>query len=75
MFFQGAGMQGFQQPIVDDSFIVDGVGALGNMHSERGLTYVEVALAGHMYARHRFFWDGCAHHRPMRTGYLNSHPR
>ena len=57
-------MQGFQQPIVNDSFIVDGVGALGNMHSERGLTYVEVALAGHMYARHRFFWDGCAYHPP-----------
>ena len=42
-------MQGFQQPIANDSFIVDGVGALGNMHSERGLTYVEVALSGHMY--------------------------
>lgn len=44
----GGGMQGFQQPILNDSFIVDGVGALGNMHSERGLTYVEVALSGHM---------------------------
>lgn len=42
------GMQGFQKPIAVDSFIVDGVGALGNMHSERGLTYVEVALSGHM---------------------------
>ncbi|KAF8264855.1 alpha/beta-hydrolase [Lactarius quietus] len=42
------GLQGFQQPIADDSFIVDGVGALGSMHSERGLTYVEVALSGHM---------------------------
>jgi len=42
------GKQGFQQPIPIDSFIVDGVGALGNMHSERGLTYVEVALSGHM---------------------------
>jgi carboxypeptidase D len=41
-------MQGFRQPIVNDSFIVDGVGALGNVQSERGLTYVEVALAGHM---------------------------
>jgi carboxypeptidase D len=41
-------MQGFQKPIAVDSFIVDGVGALGNMHSERGLTYVEVALSGHM---------------------------
>ncbi|TDL17652.1 alpha/beta-hydrolase [Rickenella mellea] len=42
------GMQGFQTPIANDSFIVDGVGALGNTHSERGFTYVEVALSGHM---------------------------
>ncbi|KAF8470497.1 alpha/beta-hydrolase [Russula ochroleuca] len=41
------GMQGFQTPIAQDSFVVDGVGALGSMHSERGLTYVEVELAGH----------------------------
>ncbi|KAJ3551296.1 hypothetical protein NM688_g4786 [Phlebia brevispora] len=43
-----AGLQGFQTPILNESFIVDGVGALGNMHSERGLTYFEVALSGHM---------------------------
>jgi len=43
-----AGKQGFQTPIPKDSFIVDGVGALGNVHSERGLTYFEVSLAGHM---------------------------
>ncbi|PPR04910.1 hypothetical protein CVT24_007154 [Panaeolus cyanescens] len=42
------GMQGFQTPIADDSFIVDGVGALGTMHQERGLTYYEVELSGHM---------------------------
>ncbi|EKM76102.1 hypothetical protein AGABI1DRAFT_45474 [Agaricus bisporus var. burnettii JB137-S8] len=42
------GKQGFQTPIEDDSFIIDGVGALGNSHTERGLTYVEVALSGHM---------------------------
>jgi len=42
------GMQGFQTPIQNDSFIVDGIGALGNMHSERGLTYFEVDLSGHM---------------------------
>ena len=41
-------MQGFQQPIAKDSFIVDGIGALGNTRTERGLTYVEVALSGHM---------------------------
>ncbi|KAI0059324.1 alpha/beta-hydrolase [Artomyces pyxidatus] len=42
------GKQGFQTPIANDSFIVDGVGSLGNMHQERGLTYYEVALSGHM---------------------------
>ncbi|KAG1800313.1 Alpha/Beta hydrolase protein [Suillus plorans] len=42
------GLQGFQTPIADDSFIIDGVGAYGSMHSERGLTYYEVALSGHM---------------------------
>ncbi|KAG1897584.1 Alpha/Beta hydrolase protein [Suillus fuscotomentosus] len=42
------GLQGFQTPIADDSFIVDGVGAFGTMHSERGLTYFEVVLSGHM---------------------------
>ncbi|KAI9512753.1 Alpha/Beta hydrolase protein [Russula earlei] len=40
--------QGFQNPIVEDSFIVDGVGALGIKQSERGLTYIEISLAGHM---------------------------
>jgi carboxypeptidase D len=42
------GMQGFQTPIQTDSFIVDHIGAIGNTHTERGLTYVEVALSGHM---------------------------
>jgi len=42
------GKQGFQTPIASDSFIIDGVGALGNTHTERGLTYFEVALSGHM---------------------------
>jgi len=45
----GAGKQGFQTSIADDSFIVDGMGAMGTSHSERGLTYYEVALSGHMY--------------------------
>ncbi|KAF8271692.1 Alpha/Beta hydrolase protein [Lactarius quietus] len=40
------GKQGFQKPIVNDSFIVDGVGAFGTMQSERGLAYFEVPLAG-----------------------------
>ncbi|KAG1840918.1 Alpha/Beta hydrolase protein [Suillus subalutaceus] len=42
------GLQGFQTPIAHESFIVDDVGAYGTMHSERGLTYYEVALSGHM---------------------------
>lgn len=42
------GLQGFQTPIANDSFLVDGVGALGTAHTERGLTFVEVALSGHM---------------------------
>lgn len=46
-YSRGGGKQGFQSPIVDDSFLVDGVGALGTMQSERGLTYIEVKLAGH----------------------------
>ncbi|KAK7691259.1 hypothetical protein QCA50_004652 [Cerrena zonata] len=41
-------MQGFQTPIKPDSFLVDGVGALGTTHTERGLTYFEVELSGHM---------------------------
>lgn len=42
------GAQGFHTPIANDSFIVDGVGALGTTHTERGLTYFEVELSGHM---------------------------
>jgi len=42
------GLQGFHSPIFQDSFIVDGIGALGNKQSERKLTYVEVSLSGHM---------------------------
>ncbi|KAJ7476943.1 Alpha/Beta hydrolase protein [Mycena galericulata] len=42
------GQQGFQTPIANDSFIVDGVGSLGTAHTERGLTYLEVELSGHM---------------------------
>jgi carboxypeptidase D len=46
--FLGGGKQGFQTPIVDDSFIVEDIGAFGNMHFERKLAYVEVSLSGHM---------------------------
>ncbi|KAJ7165912.1 alpha/beta-hydrolase [Mycena filopes] len=42
------GLQGFQTPIANDSFLVDGVGSLGTAHTERGLTFLEVELSGHM---------------------------
>ncbi|KAK7053792.1 alpha/beta-hydrolase [Favolaschia claudopus] len=42
------GLQGFQTPIQDDSFLVDGVGPLGTAHTERNLTFLEVELSGHM---------------------------
>ena len=32
------GLQGFQTPIEDESFIVDNMGVFGNMHQERNLT-------------------------------------
>ena len=32
------GQQGFQTPIEDESFLVDNMGVLGHMHTERGLT-------------------------------------
>ena len=44
----GGGKQGFEGAISEDSFILDGVGAFGSVQSERGLTYVEVPLSGHM---------------------------
>ncbi|KAF8755616.1 Alpha beta-hydrolase [Rhizoctonia solani] len=42
------GQQGFQRPIANESFIIEGFGILGAMHQERNLTYVEVDLSGHM---------------------------
>ncbi|KAI0051492.1 alpha/beta-hydrolase [Auriscalpium vulgare] len=42
------GKQGFQSAPQPDTLIVDGVGATGFMQSERGLTYYEVSLTGHM---------------------------
>ena len=44
----GGGLQGFQNPIVEDSFILDNVGAFGTKQSERNLTYIELPLSGHM---------------------------
>jgi len=42
------GAQGFQTPIAPDSFLIDGFGASGVSHQERGLAYYEVVLSGHM---------------------------
>ncbi|KAI0055876.1 alpha/beta-hydrolase [Artomyces pyxidatus] len=42
------GKQGFQNAPQPDSLIIDGVGAAGTLQSERGLTYYEVAITGHM---------------------------
>ncbi|KAI9782639.1 MAG: hypothetical protein M1816_001753 [Peltula sp. TS41687] len=56
MTFNGA--QGFQSPPTDDFFVpyhnelsfgtIAGAGVFGKTHTERGLTWVEVSLAGHM---------------------------
>ncbi|CUA67083.1 hypothetical protein RSOLAG22IIIB_07169 [Rhizoctonia solani] len=42
------GKQGFQTPIQNESFVIEGFGILGRAHQERNLTYVEVDLSGHM---------------------------
>lgn len=42
------GKQGFQHAPKPDSFIVDGMGALGTVQNERKLGYYEVFLSGHM---------------------------
>ncbi|KAF8477756.1 Alpha/Beta hydrolase protein [Russula ochroleuca] len=42
------GSQGFQKAPLPDSFILDGVGAAGTVQSERGLTFYELPLTGHM---------------------------
>ncbi|KAI1789184.1 alpha/beta-hydrolase [Ganoderma leucocontextum] len=42
------GTQGFQSPIEEENFLVDNMGIAGNMHTERGLTYVEFYYSGHM---------------------------
>ena len=46
--FSGGGKQGFQQAPKPDSFVVDGMGAMGTVQNERGLGYFEVVLSGHM---------------------------
>ncbi|KAN0139502.1 Alpha/Beta hydrolase fold [Lactarius tabidus] len=48
ILFKGCGEQGFQTAPVPDSFIVDGVGAFGTVQSERGFTFYEVEITGHM---------------------------
>lgn len=46
------GAQGFQKPIEKD-FIVKGRGSLGRWTEERGLTYAEVELSGHMLPQYQ----------------------
>ncbi|KAJ7072612.1 alpha/beta-hydrolase [Mycena amicta] len=45
------GLQGFQTPIVPETFTVQNMGVFGNEHTERGLTYVEFYYSGHMTPR------------------------
>lgn len=47
-FSKGGGAQGFQKAPIPDSFILNGVGAAGTVQSERGLTFYELPLTGHM---------------------------
>ena len=56
-------LQGFQTLIENDSFVVDGVGALGRTRydTECGLTYYQVALRS--YVRQHVFYD----HIPLIT--------
>ncbi|ELU36836.1 serine carboxypeptidase domain-containing protein [Rhizoctonia solani AG-1 IA] len=42
ILFTGHGQQGFQRPIANESFIIEGFGILGAMHQER------IDLSGHM---------------------------
>ncbi|KIY43594.1 alpha/beta-hydrolase [Fistulina hepatica ATCC 64428] len=42
------GLQGFQTEPQNDSLILEGMGAMGTSHTERGFTYIEVKLSGHM---------------------------
>ena len=46
--FKGNGGQGFQNAPLPDSFILDGVGAFGTVQTERGLTFYELPITGHM---------------------------
>ena len=64
----GNGLQGFQTPIKNDSFVVDGMGALGNVHTERGLTYYEVALSGHMCVSFHVCDETLANHTAQMQG-------
>ncbi|KAK0212398.1 alpha/beta-hydrolase [Desarmillaria ectypa] len=48
------GAQGFQTPIEPESFTVKDFGVFGNVHTERGLTYVEFLYSGHMTPRKSF---------------------
>ncbi|KAF7523247.1 hypothetical protein G7054_g11821 [Neopestalotiopsis clavispora] len=54
------GVQGFQTPVEDDFFVpyhadaslstLAGAGIMGRTHTERGLTFFDVDISGHMYS-------------------------
>lgn len=46
------GEQGFRKPITDD-FLVHGQGTMGRWREERGLTYAEIELSGHMLPQYQ----------------------
>ncbi|KAH9824736.1 putative carboxypeptidase cpdS precursor [Melampsora americana] len=46
------GKQGFKKPITDD-FLVKGQGTIGRWREERGLTYAEIELSGHMLPQYQ----------------------
>jgi hypothetical protein len=76
--FTGGGQQGFQNAPRLDSFIVDGIGAFGTVQSERGLTFYEAMITGHMYVapvsrclRSRSETKPCRSRACVGTGYRN----
>jgi len=57
------GAQGFQAPVTDDFYVpyhtdyqlstLAGAGVMGKTHTERGLTFVEIYLSGHMVPQYQ----------------------
>ena len=59
------GLQGFQKPVTEDFYVpyhkeyqhstIAAAGVMGKTHTERGLTFVEINLSGHMGKQRRLF--------------------